>query len=162
LANIFRRNYRSKSTIGGLDLFSSEAHADTGTLSLRLPTSKTNSGGAIMTKSAKLPKLVLPALLVASALAAPMIASAQDNNAPVTRAEVRAQLTPLEKAGYSPATNDNYYPQSLQQAQQRVDASNGIAAQAYGPSTSGTSASGLHVLVAPASGDAQHSIYFGH
>ncbi|MDB5835240.1 MAG: hypothetical protein JWR14_5070 [Caballeronia sp.] len=115
-----------------------------------------------MTKSAKLPKLVLPALLVASALAAPMIASAQDNNAPVTRAEVRAQLTQLEKAGYSPATNDNYYPQSLQQAQQRVDASNGIAAQAYGPSTSGTSASGLHVLVAPASGDAQHSIYFGH
>jgi hypothetical protein len=118
-----------------------------------------------MTKSAKLPKLLkslMPALLVASALAAPMIASAQDSNAPVTRAEVRAQLTQLEKAGYSPAANDNYYPQALQQAQQRVDASNETAAQAYGPSTSGTSASGLHVPVAPASGDNQHSIYFGH
>jgi ABC-type sugar transport system substrate-binding protein len=117
------------------------------------------SGGDIMTKLAK---LFLPALLAASALAAPAIASAQGNNAPVTRAEVRAQLTQLEKAGYSPATNDNYYPQGLQEAQQRVDASNGTATQAYGPSTSGTSASGLHVPVAPASGDAQHSIYFGH
>jgi ABC-type sugar transport system substrate-binding protein len=117
------------------------------------------SGGDIMTKLAK---LFLPALLAASALAAPAIALAQGNNAPVTRAEVRAQLTQLEKAGYSPATNDNYYPQGLQEAQQRVDASNGTATRAYGPSTSGTSASGLHVPVAPASGDAQHSIYFGH
>nr|WP_158935015.1 DUF4148 domain-containing protein [Burkholderia sp. S171] len=115
-----------------------------------------------MTKSAKLPKLFLPALLITSALAAPSFAFAQDNNAPVTRAEVRAQLTQLEKAGYSPATNDNYYPQALQEAQQRVDASNGVESQAYGPSTSGTSASGLHVPVTPASGDDQHSIYFGH
>ena len=112
-----------------------------------------------MTKSAK---SLLPALLIASALAAPSFAFAQDNDAPVTRAEVRAQLTQLEKAGYSPATNDNYYPQALQDAQQRVDASNGVAARAYGPSTSGTSASGLRVPVAPASGDDKHSIYFGH
>jgi len=112
-----------------------------------------------MTKSAK---SLLPALLIASALAAPSFAFAQDNDAPVTRAEVRAQLTQLEKAGYSPATNDNYYPQALQDAQQRVDASNGVAARAYGPSTSGTLASGLRVPVAPASGDDQHSIYFGH
>jgi ABC-type sugar transport system substrate-binding protein len=112
-----------------------------------------------MTKSAK---LFLPALLIAAALAAPSFAFAQDNNAPVTRAEVRAQLTQLEKAGYSPATNDNYYPQALQEAQQRVDASNGVAAQAYGPSSSGTSDSGLRVTVAPASGNDQHSIYFGH
>ena len=106
-------------------------------------------------------KSLLTALLIASALAAPTFAFAQDN-APVTRAEVRAQLTQLEKAGYSPATNDNYYPQALQEAQQRVDASNGVAAQAYGPSTSGTSDSGLRVNVAPASGNDQHSIYFGH
>ena len=110
----------------------------------------------------KLAKSLLPALLIASALAAPTFAFAQDNNAPVTRAEVRAQLTQLEKAGYSPATNDNYYPQALQEAQQRVDASTGVAAQAYGPSTSGTSASGLRVTVAPDSGNDQHSIYFGH
>jgi hypothetical protein len=158
-ANIFRRNYRLKPAIGGLDLFSSEAHADIGTQSQRLPKPKTNYGGFIMTKSAK---SLLPALLIASALAAPTFAFAQDNNGPVTRAEVRAQLTQLEKAGYSPATNDNYYPQALQEAQQRVDASNGAAAQGYGPSSSGTSDSGLRVTVAPASGNDQHSIYFGH
>jgi len=105
---------------------------------------------------------LFPAVIIASALAAPSLAFAQDNNGSVTRAEVRAQLTQLEKAGYNPATNDNTYPQALQEAQQRVDASNGVTAEGYGPSTSGTSASGLHVSVAPASGDTQHSIYFGH
>ena len=115
-----------------------------------------------MAKSTKSFMSLLPALLIASALAAPSLAFAQDNNGPVTRAEVRVQLTQLEKAGYSPASNDNTYPQALQEAQQRVDASNGVAAESYGPSTSGTSASGLHVSVAPASGDAEHSIYFGH
>jgi len=112
-----------------------------------------------MTKSLK---SLIPALLIASALAAPSLAFAQDNNAPVTRAEVRAQLTQLKKAGYSPATKDNDYPQALQEAQQRVDASDGVAAQAYGPSTSGTSASGLRTTVVPASPNDQHSIYFGH
>jgi ABC-type sugar transport system substrate-binding protein len=115
-----------------------------------------------MAKSTKSLKSLFPALLIASALAAPSLAFAQDNNGPVTRAQVRAQLVQLEKAGYSPATNDNTYPQALQEAQQRVDASNGTGTQGYGPSTSGTSDSGLHVSVAPASGDAQHSIYFGH
>ncbi|CAN7621118.1 DUF4148 domain-containing protein [Caballeronia sp. dw_19] len=112
-----------------------------------------------MTKSQK---SLIPALLIASALAAPSFAFAQDNNAPVTRAEVRAQLVQLEQAGYSPSSNDKYYPAALQAAQQRVDASNGVTAQAYGPSTSGTSASGMRTTVAPASGNEQHSIYFGH
>lgn len=115
-----------------------------------------------MATSLKSLKSLFPALMIASALAAPSLVFAQENNGPVTRAEVRAQLVQLEKAGYSPATNDNTYPQALQQAEQRVEASNGTAAEGYGPSTSGTSASGLHVSVAPASGDAQHSIYFGH
>jgi ABC-type sugar transport system substrate-binding protein len=110
----------------------------------------------------KLSNSLIPALLIASALAAPSFAFAQDNNAPVTRAEVRSQLIQLEKAGYSPATKDNDYPQALQEAQQRVDSSNGVAAQAYGPSTSGTSESGLPTTVIPASPIDQHSIYFGH
>jgi Domain of unknown function (DUF4148) len=136
-------------------LFSSEANADTSTQSQRVPKPKTNSGGSIMTKS------LFPALLIASALAAPTFAFAQDN-APVTRAEVRAQLTQLEQAGYNPATNDNYYPQALQAAEQRVDAKNGVETQSYGPATSGTSASGMRATVAPVSGINQHSIYFGH
>lgn len=106
-------------------------------------------------------KSLLPALLIASALAAPTFAFAQDN-APVTRAQVRAELSALERAGYNPATNDNYYPEGLQAAQQRVDATNGVAAQSYGPSTSGTSASGMRATMAPASPIQQHSIYFGH
>lgn len=105
-------------------------------------------------------KSLLPALLIASALAAPSFAFAQDN-APVTRAEVRAQLSALERAGYNPGTNDNYYPQDLQAAQQRVDAAKGVDARSYGPSTSGSSASGLRATAAPASGIDQHSIYFG-
>jgi len=107
-------------------------------------------------------KSLLSALLIASALAAPSFAFAQDNNAPVTRAEVRAQLTQLEQAGYNPAANDNYYPQALQAAQQRVDAANGVTAQGYGPSNSGTSASGVRTSIAPASGNDLHSIFFGH
>jgi hypothetical protein len=110
----------------------------------------------------KSPKSLIPALLIASALAAPLFAFAQDSNAPVTRAEVRAQLIQLEQAGYRPAAKDNDYPQPLQEAQQRVDSSNGVEAQAYGPSTSGTSASGLPITVVPASPIQQHSIYFGH
>ena len=106
-------------------------------------------------------KSLLTALLIASALAAPTFAFAQDN-APVTRTEVRAQLTQLEQAGYNPATNDNYYPQALQAAEQRVDAKNGVEAQSYGPATSGTSASGMRATVAPDSGINQRSIYFGH
>ncbi|CAH2801519.1 MAG: hypothetical protein CBARDMAM_4388 [uncultured Caballeronia sp.] len=154
--NIFRRNYRSKRSISGLDLFSSEAHADTGTQSQRLPKIENKLWRFIMTK------LLLSALLIASALAAPSFAFAQDNNVPVTRAEVRAQLTQLEQAGYNQATNDNYYPQALQAAQQRVNASNGVTAESYGPSNSGTSASGIRTSIAPASGNDQHSIYFGH
>jgi hypothetical protein len=106
-------------------------------------------------------KSLLPALLIASALAAPTFAFAQ-SDAPVTRAEVRAQLSALEKAGYNPATNDNYYPQGLQAAQQRIDSANGVETQSYGPSTSGTSASGMRATMAPASPIEQHSIYFGH
>ena len=63
----------------------------------------------------KSPKSLIPALLIASALAAPSFAFAQDSNAPVTRAEVRAQLIQLEQAGYRPAAKDNDYPQPLQE-----------------------------------------------
>jgi ABC-type sugar transport system substrate-binding protein len=120
-----------------------------------LNSEKTELWRFIMTKS------LLSALLVASALAAPTFAFAQ-SDAPVTRAEVRAQLSALEKAGYNPATNDNYYPQGLQAAQQRIDSPNGVETQSYGPSTSGTSASGMRATMAPASPIQQHSIYFGH
>jgi hypothetical protein len=67
-------------------------------------------------------KTLIYATLAASVLAAPVVAFAQDSNAPVTRAEVRADLVRLEQAGYQPGMNDAYYPADIQAAEARVQA----------------------------------------
>ncbi|SAL13526.1 membrane protein [Caballeronia arvi] len=106
-------------------------------------------------------KAFVPALVIATALAAPTFAFAQ-SNAPVTRAQVRAELVQLEKAGYNPSEDRVNYPQNLQAAQARVNAENG--GSAYGPSTAGTSQSGAVAPVARAnvSMSDRNSVYFGH
>jgi type IV secretory pathway VirB9-like protein len=90
----------------------------------------------------------------------------------LTRAEVRAQLIQLEKAGYNPATaNDTNYPQDLQAAERRVEAQQAQAvAQApaakpaaaadtgYGAATSGSSQAGAPTQLNNQPG----SVYFGH
>ncbi|SAL10489.1 membrane protein [Caballeronia terrestris] len=86
-------------------------------------------------------KALIPAVVLAAALAAPTFANAQDNG-PVTRAQVKAELIQLERAGYSPASDRATYPANLQAAQRRVDAQNGVAAASYGASVEGSSASG--------------------
>jgi hypothetical protein len=83
----------------------------------------------------------IPALVIASALAAPAFAFAQDNK-PLTRAEVKAQLVQLEQTGYVPGEDDVHYPADIQAAEQRVAAQHDIAATSYGSYNSGTSASG--------------------
>lgn len=51
-------------------------------------------------------KSLIPAVVIVSALAAPTFVFAQSNdNGPVTRAEVKAQLVQLEKAGYNPSSD---------------------------------------------------------
>lgn len=108
-------------------------------------------------------KAFVPALVIVSALAAPTFAFAQ-SNAPVTRAQVRAELVQLEKAGYNPSEDRVNYPQDLQAAQARVNAENGTTA--YGASTAGSSQSGA--AVSQSSGRAAvsmsnpNSVYFGH
>jgi hypothetical protein len=102
-------------------------------------------------------KAFVPALVIASALAAPTFAFAQDSNGPVTRAQVRAELVQLEKAGYNPSTDRVDYPQNIQAAQARVNAENG--ANAYGASTAGSSQAGVRAAV-PTSG--RNSVYFGN
>jgi hypothetical protein len=106
-------------------------------------------------------KAFVPALVIATALAAPSFAFAQSDNGPVTRAQVRAELVQLEKAGYNPSEDRVNYPQNLQAAQARVNAENGVSA--YGPSTAGTSQSGV---AAPARANVsmsdRNSVYFGH
>jgi len=104
-------------------------------------------------------KFLISALVISSALAAPAFAFAQ-SNAPVTRAQVKAELVQLEKAGYNPAGEDVNYPQDIQAAEQRVAEQQGIASSSYGSAANGTSVSGTRVHVAP--DDATQSIYFGH
>jgi hypothetical protein len=104
-------------------------------------------------------KFLISALVLSSALAAPAFAFAQSNG-PVTRAQVKAELVQLEKAGYSPGGEDVNYPQDIQAAEQKVWAQQGIAATSYGPNTGSMSASGARADYAPS--QATQSIYFGH
>jgi hypothetical protein len=106
-------------------------------------------------------KSLVSAVALASALAAPAGSFAQQSNEPVTRAQVRAELVPLEKAGYQPGRNDPHYPADIQAAEARVAAQNG-GSSSYGGVVSGSSASGAPTAVRPAANDGMKSIYFGH
>jgi uncharacterized membrane protein len=83
----------------------------------------------------------LSAVILAAALSVPVLASAQ-STAPVTRAEVKAQLIQLEKVGYEPAQNDLNYPSNLQAAQRAV---NNQTDASYGPSTAGSSSHSVRI-----------------
>ncbi|GAB2889447.1 hypothetical protein GCM10027093_25450 [Paraburkholderia jirisanensis] len=116
-------------------------------------------------------KSLIKAVVLATVLAAPVVSFAQSSQG-LTRAEVRAQLIQLEKAGYNPATaNDTNYPQDLQAAERRVEAQQAQAvaqAQAakpaaaadtgYGAATSGSSQAGAPTQLNNQPG----SVYFGH
>lgn len=81
-------------------------------------------------------KRLIQAVVVAAALAATIAVFAQ-NNAPLTRAQVRAELVEFEKAGYSPSVGeDPYYPRDIQAAGARVAQQHAIV-QAQGVDTSG-------------------------
>ena len=105
-------------------------------------------------------KSLIKAVAVALVLAAPVASFAQSNQ-PVTRAQVRAELVQLEKAGYNPsASDDTTYPVQLQAAEARVAAQNGTAQAAtsgVGGVTNGASQSGR-----PADAAGTKSIYFGN
>jgi Domain of unknown function (DUF4148) len=100
------------------------------------------------------------AVLAVSVLAAPAVSFAQSTHDPITRAEVRADLVQLEKAGYRPGVDDPYYPANVQAAEARVHPQSAATtdASAYG----GASLAGTSVSGARAGGVEGHSIYFGH
>ena len=76
-------------------------------------------------------KSLIKAVAIAAVLAIPAVSFAQSNQ-PITRAQVRAELVQLEKAGYRPgAGTEAHYPDELQAAQARVNAENG-SASSYG------------------------------
>jgi len=104
-------------------------------------------------------KSLIPAVVIASALAAPALAFAQDNTQ-VTRSAVKSDLQQMVQAGYTPAEDRTTYPAKTQAAEQRVQDERGVAATSYGPSMSGTSASGIRAQTGPS--DSNHTIYFGH
>ncbi|MDR5737634.1 MULTISPECIES: DUF4148 domain-containing protein [unclassified Caballeronia] len=96
-------------------------------------------------------KSIVPAIVIASALAVPALAQAQNNGA-LTRAEVRAQLVQLERAGYNPASDHATYPVNIQAAQARVNAQQGVAESSFGGATDGAFASGRAVSAVDAVG----------
>ena len=95
-------------------------------------------------------------------MAAPVVSFAQSNQQPLTRAQVRAELVQLEKAGYNPNDWMNY-PENIQAAQAKIAAAQNTGAQAdatgYG-SAAAASQSGQRVVV-PAATD-RSSVFFGH
>lgn len=67
-------------------------------------------------------KLALLALTL-SALVSSTVTFAQSASAPLTRAQVRADIVRLEGAGYNPASaNDENYPADIQAAEAKVAA----------------------------------------
>jgi len=87
-------------------------------------------------------------MLGAVACCVAMSASAQSVSTGKTRAEVRAELVQLQKAGYNPAADETQYPRNIQAALARVEATQ-VAQQAasssYGGVADGSSdASALH------------------
>ncbi|MEM5313560.1 DUF4148 domain-containing protein [Paraburkholderia sp. JHI869] len=101
---------------------------------------------------------LIKSLIVAAVVAVPVVSFAQSAE-PVTRAQVRAELAQLEKAGYNPAADDNNYPQDIQAAEAKVSAQNGAAASAFGGVVSGSSAAGSGSASAPRDIPGVGSIY---
>jgi hypothetical protein len=104
-------------------------------------------------------KSLIKAVAIAVIVAAPIASFAQSNQ-PVTRAEVRAELAQLTKAGYHAGGNDPYYPNDIRAAEARVAAAQGDGTPAattdVGGAVGGAARSG-----GPAAATGGKSIYFG-
>jgi hypothetical protein len=82
-------------------------------------------------------------VLIAALVAAPVASFAQSSQS-VSRAQVRAELAQLEKAGYDPH-DWIHYPENLQAAEAKVAAQNATAqapVSGFGGAADGTSRSG--------------------
>ena len=104
-------------------------------------------------------KSAIKTVALAIAFVVPAVSFAQPSNAPLTSAQVRAQLIQLEQAGYKPSKTK--YPADIQAAEARVATGNDMteaASTGLGGTVSGASQSG-HRL--PASND-WNSLYSHH
>jgi hypothetical protein len=85
-------------------------------------------------------KSFFEAVAIAALITAPLAAFAQSEQ-PVTRAQVRADLVQVEKAGYNP--NDwMHYPENIQAAEARIAAEKQTNASSYGAGSDGSSQTG--------------------
>jgi hypothetical protein len=113
-------------------------------------------------------KSLIKAALMSCVLAAPVFAfaqttSAQANNGPLTRAEVRSDLVRVEQAGYRPGLNDIHYPSDIQAAEKKAAASNdALARGSVGGANSSNDTGGGVQAIAPVTPGSSHSVYFGH
>ncbi|MFD1557256.1 DUF4148 domain-containing protein [Paraburkholderia silviterrae] len=114
-------------------------------------------------------KILLSVLVAASAVAVPAYSFAR-STAPLTRAEVRADLVRVEQAGYSPARGDDIsYPADIQAAEAKIaagqTAQNSAQRDVGGVSLEGSSSAGSHARLPAQSncvGPASFcTIYFG-
>ena len=103
---------------------------------------------------------LVQSLVVAALVAVPALSFAQSNH-PLTRADVRAELVQLQKAGYNPASDNAQYPKNIEAAQMRIDAQNGSAAAAYGGVAKGSSAAGGRASVTQTPDTQQNIIGLG-
>jgi hypothetical protein len=129
-------------------------------------------------------KTLIALTFAISAIASPALSFAQSTDAPITRAQVRAELVRLEQAGYSASSSDDAnYPADIQVAEAKVaaqdsarvasaNAGNSVAdtteATSVGAVSAGSSESGMRSTVrgsAPAAsctGPVSFcSVYFG-
>ena len=86
-------------------------------------------------------KSIIPAIAIAAVLSVPGFAQAREDG-PVTRAQVRAELVQLERAGYNPTGDQTTYPAQIQAAEARVAAQQGESQTSYGGANETSSASG--------------------
>ncbi|KMQ81175.1 hypothetical protein BPMI_01865c [Candidatus Burkholderia pumila] len=80
-------------------------------------------------------------------LIAVSVLSFAQSNKTVTRAQVRAELVQLEKAGYNPASDQTMYPNNIQAALERIHADT----NAYGGVSTSTQSGVRHVASMQAS-----------
>ncbi|HDR8932249.1 TPA: DUF4148 domain-containing protein [Burkholderia vietnamiensis] len=85
----------------------------------------------------------LKLLAVSLAALPPMMSFAQSGNVPLTRAQVRAQLIQIEKAGYFPSRKDPSYPDLLQAYERRISPEQ--TGSGVGSEPANQAASGRHV-----------------
>ncbi|WP_233852460.1 DUF4148 domain-containing protein [Paraburkholderia sp. HD33-4] len=96
---------------------------------------------------------LVQSLIVAALVAVPVVSFAQSQpQQALTRAEVRAEVVQLQKAGYSPASDNAQYPQNIEAAEARVSGGNDVTG--YGGVANGGSASGSHVPMKHAAANA--------